>query len=207
MGFQSRKIVEEAGINVDELITVLNKAYADEFLAWYQYYSVVGIAEGLFRKSVEDEFIQHAKEELEHAEMIKNRIIELDGIPLLNPQDWYQFTNCGYTIPNNYDTIILVEQNIKAEQCAIKVYNGIMEATKGLDPITYKLARNIMKDEEEHEQDLSDIKKDMLKTIEIIKAKIIVTNKENDLLKDDSENNNINLLNDSKIENKVILEH
>ena len=169
MSFQARKIVEESGINVEELIKVLNKAYADEFLAWYQYYSAVGISKGLFRSEIEKEFLKHAEEELKHAELLKQRIIELNGIPLINPQEWYNYTNCGYKIPNCLDTIALIEQNIESEQCAIKVYKGIMEATKGLDPITFKLARNIMIEEIEHEQDLTDYKDDICRTIEIIK--------------------------------------
>lgn len=161
MAQEAEEIVKNAGVNTAELIEILNKAYADEFLAAYQYFSVVGIMKGMFRREIEEEFTKHAEEELEHAKMLKKRIIELNGMPLIDPKQWFEFTNCGYDTPKSLLTKVLLEQNIKAEQCAIKVYNGIMNATKDLDPVTYQLAREIMEDEIEHEQDLEDYKQDI----------------------------------------------
>ena len=50
--------------------------------------------------------------------MLKQRIIELDGVPLQSPQEWFSYTNCGYDKPVDFNTKALVEQNIKAEICA-----------------------------------------------------------------------------------------
>ena len=38
MGMKGREIVEKAGLDGDKLINMLNKAYCDEWLAYYQYW-------------------------------------------------------------------------------------------------------------------------------------------------------------------------
>lgn len=156
------KNLEQKGVDVQATIQMLNKALADELLAWYQYLAPIGCCVGKERVNIEDEFKKHAEEELKHAQMLKDRIIQLGGIPLQSPEEWYAHTNCGYTKPTDYNTQILVTQNLESERKAENVYIGIMKACKEVDDmVTYKIARNILIDEEEHEQDLEDFLNDM----------------------------------------------
>lgn len=156
------KNLEGLGINIQDLIKMLNSAYADELLAWAQYNAPIGSCVGKERVNIEAEFKKHAEEELKHAQMLKERIIQLGGIPLQSPEEWYAHTNCGYTKPTDYNTQILVTQNLESERKAENVYIGIMKACKEVDDmVTYKIARNILIDEEEHEQDLEDFLNDM----------------------------------------------
>ena len=53
--------------NKDGLINILNCAFAEEWLAYYQYWVGALVAEGIERPKVVDEFMEHAQEELEHA--------------------------------------------------------------------------------------------------------------------------------------------
>jgi len=158
MGTKARQIL---GLDSDKLVELLNRAYADEWLAYYQYWIGAKVAEGVMRGVVVQELEEHAQDELRHAGMLVGRIIQLGGIPLLTPEDWYKYTNCGYDVPQDPDVRKLLEQNIKGEQCAIEVYKNIAEFTKDKDPITYNLAIEILKDEIEHEEDLETIQKDM----------------------------------------------
>ena len=156
------KNLEGLGINIQDLIKMLNSAYADELLAWAQYNAPIGSCVGKERVNIEAEFKKHAEEELKHAQMLKERIIKLGGIPLQSPEEWYAHTNCGYTKPTDYNTQILVTQNLESERKAEDVYLAIMKACKEAgDMVTYKIARNILIDEEEHEQDLEDFLNDM----------------------------------------------
>ena len=113
------------------------------------------------REAVVAELIQHAADELRHAGLVADRIIQLGGTPLLEPKEWYDFTNFGYDKPSNPDVRILLDQNIKGEQCAIGVYKDLMDYTKDKDPVTCDLALQIMTDEIEHEEDLEAIKEDI----------------------------------------------
>ena len=158
MGTKAREIL---GVESDKLVELLNRAYADEWLAYYQYWIGAKVAEGMMRGTVVQELEEHAQDELRHAGMLVGRIIQLGGIPLLTPEEWYKYTNCGYDAPQDPDVRKLLEQNIKGEQCAIEVYKNIAEFTKDKDPITYNLAIEILKDEIEHEEDLETIQKDM----------------------------------------------
>jgi bacterioferritin len=158
MGTKGKEIV---GVNVDELLKMLNKAYADEWLAYYQYWVGAKVASGRMRSIVAGELEEHAKEELAHAEMLTERIVTLGGSPLLTPQDLLKESGCGYDAPSDPNTEKLVKQNIKGEQCAIAVYKKILDFVEGKDPITYHMILEILEDEVEHEEDLEAILADM----------------------------------------------
>ena len=158
MGTKGREIVD---VDVPQLLEMLNKAFADEWLAYYQYWVGARIACGRMRGIVAHELEEHADEELEHAEKLAERILQLGGTPLLNPAEWMKETNCGYEEPNNPNTAVLLEQNIKGEQCAIATYKKIIDFVRGKDDVTYFLIYDILKDEVEHEEDLEAILEDM----------------------------------------------
>ncbi len=161
MGTKGREILKDLGINVEKLIELLNKAFADEWLAYYQYWIGAKVAKGIPREAVVAELTQHAADELRHAGMVADRIIQLGGTPLLEPKEWEKHTNCGYDKPQDPDVRTLLEQNIKGEQCAITVYKKLIDYTKDKDPVTYDMALKILEDEIEHEEDLEAIQDDI----------------------------------------------
>jgi bacterioferritin len=55
----------------------------------------------------------------------------------------------------------IVEQNIKGEQCAIEVYNKLLDFLGDKDFITSNMVESILADEVEHEDDLQAIKEDL----------------------------------------------
>lgn len=158
MGTRGREIV---GMDVSEVLTLLNRAFADEWLAYYQYWLGSKVAKGPMKDAVIAELLQHSADELRHADMLTLRIIQLGGMPLTTPQAWLEQTNCGYDAPNDPYVAKLLEQNIKGEQCAISTYKRMMEITKDKDPVTYQLALTILQDEVEHEEDLQALDEDL----------------------------------------------
>jgi bacterioferritin len=158
MGTKAREIV---GMDVGEVVGLLNKAYADEWLAYYQYWVGAKVAQGPMRGAVVAELMEHAGDELRHAGMLTDRIIQLGGTPILSPEDWYKVTNCGYDAPEDPSVGALLEQNIKGEQCAIDAYKSLLEAVKDKDIVTYNMALEILEDEIEHEEDLQALQEDM----------------------------------------------
>ncbi len=159
MGTKGTEIV---GMDVAKLIDLLNKALADEWLAYYQYWVGAKVVKGPMRPQVEAELLEHAEEELKHANMLAERIVQLGGTPLLSPEEWSKNSGCGYEAPSDPHVKAILEQNIKGEQCAIVTYHKILEEVKlGNDPITFNMVRKIMEDEVEHEHDLEDLKEDI----------------------------------------------
>jgi bacterioferritin len=158
MGQKGREIVK---MNVDELINLLNKALSDEWLAYYQYWIGAKVVKGPMKDAVISELILHATEELSHAELISTRIIQLGGTPVLSPGKWLKLTNCGYDEPNDPYVEEILNQNIKGEQCAIRVYSTLLDITRETDPVTYNIVLTILSQEVEHEEDLSALKEDL----------------------------------------------
>lgn len=148
------KAIEIISMDVKQLIDLLNRAYADEWLAYYQYWVGTKIVKGPMKEAVITELSEHAGDELRHAGMLADRIIQLGGKPLIRPEEWYEFTNCGYEAPDDPLVKEILRQNIKGEQCAILVYKKLVDLTMGKDPITYNIALQILQDEVEHEEDL-----------------------------------------------------
>lgn len=157
MGLKGKEMIERAGINVPELVKLLNKAYSDEWLAYYQYWVGARVVSGVAAPKLIAEMEEHAADELDHATKLAKRIVELGGTPALSPEEWYKHTNCGYLVPSNPDSKEILKQNILGERCAIEVYVKLMDFVKGKDFITEHLIREILEDEVEHEQDLEDI--------------------------------------------------
>ncbi|MBC7189832.1 ferritin-like domain-containing protein [Candidatus Aerophobetes bacterium] len=158
MGEKGREII---GVGVEKLIEKLNRALADEWLAYYQYWIGSKVVKGVMRGAVVGELTQHAADELRHAEMLVTRILQLGGTPLLKPEDWYKMTNCGYEAPEKYDVKSILQQNIKGEQCAIEVYRKLLEEVKDRDVVTYQMVVGILSDEVEHEDDLQNLLEDL----------------------------------------------
>ena len=158
MGTKGKEIVE---LDANELIKFLNKALADEWLAYYQYWIGAKVVKGVMSDAIKKELEEHAEEELKHANMLVDRILQLDGTPLLKPEEWYNETNCGFIAPKDFSNKIILEQNIEGERCAIKVYNELLKMTKDKDDITYQIVLEILKDEVEHEDDLEKLLEDL----------------------------------------------
>lgn len=155
MAKESVKILQ-GKLDVENLIDQLNAALSEEWLAYYQYWVGALVAEGAMRADVQDEFEEHAEEERQHAQLLADRIIELEGTPVLDPQKWFELARCRYDSPTDFDTVSLLNQNVASERCAILRYQEIADFTDGKDFTTCDIVKHILAEEEEHEQDLQD---------------------------------------------------
>lgn len=158
MGTRGREIV---GMDVDALLTLLNRAYASEWLAYYQYWLGAKVIKGPMKDAVAAELNLHATEELNHAVMLAARILQLGGTPLLDPKEWFVMSPCEYDAPSNPHVSAILEQNIAGERCAISAYKELMDATKDKDMVTYNVALTILQQEVEHEEDLQSLQEDL----------------------------------------------
>jgi len=158
MGTKGRQIV---GMDINELLQMLNQAFADEWLAYYQYWLGAKIVKGPMKDAVASELLLHATEELAHADLLAMRIIQLGGTPLISPDKWLENTHCGYDAPTNPFVKEILAQNIKGEQCAIDVYQKLLKIVRDTDPVTYNMVLTILQDEVEHEEDLQSLDEDL----------------------------------------------
>ncbi len=152
----SEMAVKISKVDNKKLVDLLNVAFAEEWLAYYQYWIGAQVAKGLLRTAVAAEFMEHANEELDHATKLAKRIVELDGTPLIDPDMWKKTAKCKYEAPKDPCVHKLLEQNLDAERCAIARYQQICEMTEGKDYVTFHMSREILEEEVEHEQEIED---------------------------------------------------
>ncbi len=158
-------------IDLPELLSQLNSALSEEWLAFYQYWIGALVVEGAMRSDVQREFEEHAMEEFKHARALADRIVQLEGTPVLDPAQWGVLARCKYSVPLNTDVTNLLKQNISAERCAVVRYEEIASFCNNVDYTTCDLAKRIMAEEEEHEQDLQDLLRDVEWIVKAVEAK------------------------------------
>ena len=153
MGVKGREILS---LDVNALITMLNEALSEEWLAYYQYWIGARLMEGPMRSEIEPELLLHATQELNHATLVVNRIIQLGGTPVMTPADWMKLAKCDYEAPVDPYVEVVLEQNLRGERCAIQRYKQLADFTNGKDHTSHQMVTTILNEELEHEQDIED---------------------------------------------------
>jgi bacterioferritin len=151
-----RKAVDILELDVEELLKMLNAALSEEWLAYYQYWIGARLMEGPMRSEIEPELLLHATQELNHAVLVVDRIIQLGGNPVIHPREWFNLSRCEYEAPVDHYVEVVLEQNLQGERCAIQRYKEIADFTNGKDHTTHQMVTTILNEELEHENDIED---------------------------------------------------
>ena len=151
MGKQARAIVD---LSLKDLVKDLQKAYADEWLAYYLYWYMAKTVSGRAYEDMQEMLEKVAKDELEHAGELADLITKLGDVPIANPMDLEKSANAPYLIPpkNTADINRIIRIVTEAEAGAIEVYNKIAKKTFGKDNVTYQLGTHILSEEVTHEE-------------------------------------------------------
>lgn len=158
-----KEAIRISAVDNKKLLKMLNAALAEEWLAYYQYWIGARLMEGPMRSEIEPELLLHATQELGHAVLVVDRIIQLGGTPVLSPMEWPKLARCEYDAPADPYVEVILEQNLKGERCAIKRYKEIADFTNGLDHTTHAMAVTILNEELEHENDIEDWINDLVR--------------------------------------------
>lgn len=156
-----KKGVEILTLEVNELLTLLNKALSEEWLAYYQYWVGTRIMKGPMHGDIEAELLVHAAEELHHAEWLIDRIIQLGGTPVLSPDEWTRLADCPYEAPVDPNVDAILKQNLGSERCAIQRYEELSKFTEGRDFVTFNIVTKILAEELDHEEDIESWMEDI----------------------------------------------
>lgn len=148
----ARKMVEDAGVDVDKLLDLLVKNAAAELTTFYYYTilrtNLIGFEGEGIKEVAEDARI----EDRNHFEALVPRIYELGGKLPDDMKEFHDKSACPpANLPESKDVKEIVKVLLKAEQCAVKGYTEICNMTAGKDHRTYDLALAILNEEIEHE--------------------------------------------------------
>lgn len=148
-------VTEDYTLNITEAIQHLNDALATEIMCVMRYRHHQIIAKGINRPQVAAEFLEHAQDEEKHMMMIAERINQLGGDPDFNPQTVAHRTTTEYG--SGKDLLKLIEEDLIAERIAIMVYRNLIQWFGLQDSTTRRMLEEILKDEEDHADDLADL--------------------------------------------------
>jgi bacterioferritin len=141
--------------DVHQTISILNEALATEIVCVLRYMHHYFMATGVHGVSVRDEFKEHADDEREHADKIADRIQQLGGAPDFNPASLLQRSVSQYA---EGETLAdMIREDLIAERIVIEVYQKMIRHFADNDPTTRVIIEHILRDEEEHASDLSDL--------------------------------------------------
>jgi bacterioferritin len=138
-----------------KVIEVLNEVLATEIVCTLRYKNHYYMAQGIHSQSVADEFLEHATEEQQHADMVAKRITELGGMPNLDPAGLTTRSHAEYKACDKLDDII--REDLIAERIAVSTYSEIVRWLGNDDPTTRMLIEEILAKEEEHADDLAKL--------------------------------------------------
>ncbi|MEF8832325.1 MAG: DNA protection during starvation protein [Candidatus Thermoplasmatota archaeon] len=152
MSRRNVKLIEDAGIDVDELIEKLVDAAAAEFTTYYYYTVLRNNCTGLEGEDVKEIAEDARLEDRNHFEALLPRIYELGGEIPNDIRDFANRAACeDAKLPDDPTIENILEVLLDAERCAVGVYTQICKMTQGKDPRTYELSSAILHEEIEHE--------------------------------------------------------
>lgn len=137
------------------VLRVLNEALATEIVCVLRYKRHHYMAKGIHSQAVAEEFLEHAAEEQEHADLIAERITQLDGEPNFNPEGLLTRSHSEYV--EGESLVDMIREDLIAERIAVESYSEIIRYLGNNDPTSRRLMESILAKEEEHAEDMSTL--------------------------------------------------
>lgn len=158
---RARQKIEEGAVTADyaldrdQAIGILNEALATEIVCVLRYKFHYYMATGIHSPAVADEFLEHSKEEQEHADLIAERIKQLGGKPEMNPSVIAKNSHSEYA--EGTSLADMLREDLIAERVAIETYREIIRYFGEKDPTSRTMMETILAKEEEHADEISDL--------------------------------------------------
>jgi bacterioferritin len=158
---RAREHIDEGAVTAgykadrDTVVKLLNDALATEIVCTLRYRRHYFMAKGIDSKSVADEFMEHANEELEHSDLLAERIVQLGGEPNFSPDGLLTRSHAEYV--EGTSLADMIKEDLVAERVAIDSYREIVEYLGDRDPTSRRVMETILAQEEQHADDMADL--------------------------------------------------
>lgn len=136
----------------EAVLHMLNEALATELVCVLRYKRHYFMAQGIHARTAAQEFQEHALQELEHADRLAARIVQLNGEPDFNPLTLTARSHAEYKEGTSLRSML--EEDLVAERVAIDSYSTMIHYLGDTDPTTRRLIEELLAVEEEHAEDL-----------------------------------------------------
>lgn len=145
-------ITEAYGADRERVIDVLNQVLATEIVCVLRYRRHHFTAAGINAGPIAAEFLEHAIEEQQHADMAAARITQLGGEPNFDPEGLA--TRSHTTYDASLGLLEMVTEDLIAERIAVASYQEIVRWLGNDDPTTRRMIETILAQEETHAEDM-----------------------------------------------------
>ena len=141
------------------VVKLLNEALATEIVCTLRYKRHYFMAKGIHAEGVAAEFLEHSRDEQQHADQIAERITQLGGEPDFSPEGLATRSHAEYVEGDSLEDMI--REDLVAERIAIDSYKEIVLYLGEKDPTSRRLMEEILAKEEEHADDLANLLEDL----------------------------------------------
>lgn len=158
---RARKNVENGAVTEgysadrEQVLRLLNESLATELVCTLRYKRHYFMASGIKANVAAEEFLEHANQELAHADKLAERIVQLGGEPEFNPDLLSKNSHAQYVAGKTLKE--MVTEDLVAERIAIDSYREIIQYIGEQDPTTRRIFEDILAQEEEHADDMADL--------------------------------------------------
>ncbi|HZS07806.1 MAG TPA: ferritin-like domain-containing protein [Blastocatellia bacterium] len=148
-------VTSDYGLDRDQAIGILNEALATEIVCVLRYRFHYFMATGIHSPAAAEEFLEHSREEQEHADRIAERIKQLGGKPEMNPVSLAGTSHSEYKEGSSLAEML--REDLIAERIAIETYREMVRYFGDKDPTSRVMMEEILAREEEHADELADL--------------------------------------------------
>lgn len=144
MPAEEPQLASPFAVPVPQVVDLLAQMISNEFKTQVYYVFYANMLRGLSHEGLAEEFIEHAKDELEHAKYLLRRlsVIQPGGVPIPPYEPPQPMTD-----PNE-----IVKTMIVVEQMGLSLWKQLLQAV-GDDPMKYTI-EDYLRTEEEHQDEL-----------------------------------------------------
>lgn len=152
---QQGAVTESYKADREQIIGLLNRALASEWTAFMQYWHHYFMATDIHSADIKEYFKEAASQELHHIDEIGSRIQLLGGVPVAKPAEVPELW--PPTVEYGHDLVNMLEVDLVAERTTIGYYSEIVRLAANDDITTRVLFEEILREEEDHANDLADL--------------------------------------------------
>ncbi|TEA27094.1 ferritin-like domain-containing protein [Candidatus Schmidhempelia bombi] len=152
---ESGAVTQTYTLDRHKVIELLNAALASEWVCVLRYLRHYYMAAGLMMDPIKGEFLEHAKQEQQHADMLAERITQLGGAPDLNPAVFTERSPTEYH--EGTDLQEMIKENLISERIVIDYYREVILYVGDQDTTTKRIIEHILAEEEDHADELANM--------------------------------------------------
>ncbi len=155
VNIENGPVTENYQADRDAVLRMLNEALATEIICVLRYRRHYYMSKGINSEPIAQEFLEHSNAEQGHADKLALRIVQLGGEPDLDPDQLSSKSHAEYVVGK--DLKDMIREDLIAERIAIDSYKQMINYIRNDDPTTRRLLEDILANEEEHADELSNL--------------------------------------------------